>query len=146
MRLWSLHPQYLDARGLTACWREALLAKTVLAGRTRGYRRHPQLQRFRAHRFPVQAVNGYLNGLYEEACRRGYSFDRRKVGKSVAGLRIPVTSGQAWYELSHLKQKLRQRDRQAYRRLQSVTKPRLHPLFRKVAGGVESWERAPVRH
>jgi carboxyl-terminal processing protease len=29
MRLWSLHPKYLDAQGLVALWREALLAKAV---------------------------------------------------------------------------------------------------------------------
>lgn len=43
MRLWSLHPQYLDAKGLVALWREGLLAQAVLAGQTRGYKRHPQL-------------------------------------------------------------------------------------------------------
>ena len=47
MRLWSVHPLHLDRQGLTACWREALLAQAVLAGRTRGYRAHPQLERFR---------------------------------------------------------------------------------------------------
>ncbi len=38
MRLWSLHPRYLDAKGLVALWREALLARAVLRGATRGYR------------------------------------------------------------------------------------------------------------
>ena len=32
MRLWTLHPQYLDAQGLTALWRESLLARKVLQG------------------------------------------------------------------------------------------------------------------
>jgi hypothetical protein len=36
MRLWTLHPKYLDARGLVALWREALLAQKVLRGATRG--------------------------------------------------------------------------------------------------------------
>ncbi|MGC2462396.1 MAG: pyrimidine dimer DNA glycosylase/endonuclease V [Steroidobacteraceae bacterium] len=34
MRQWPLHPRYLDARGLVALWREALLAQAV----RRGYR------------------------------------------------------------------------------------------------------------
>jgi hypothetical protein len=38
MRLWSLHPQYLDPAGLVAVWREGLLA-----GQTKGYKHHPQL-------------------------------------------------------------------------------------------------------
>lgn len=48
MRIWSLHPQYLDRQGLTAGWREGLLAQKVLTGTTKGYRNHPQLRRFRA--------------------------------------------------------------------------------------------------
>ena len=27
MRIWTLHPEYLDGRGLTALWRETLLAR-----------------------------------------------------------------------------------------------------------------------
>ena len=30
MRLWSLHPKYLDTKGLIALWRESLLAQSVL--------------------------------------------------------------------------------------------------------------------
>ena len=37
MRLWSIHPKYLDCKGLVALWREALLAKKVLRGKTRKY-------------------------------------------------------------------------------------------------------------
>ena len=36
MRLWSLHPRYLDAKGLVALWREGLLAQAVLKGQTKG--------------------------------------------------------------------------------------------------------------
>jgi hypothetical protein len=43
MRLWSLHPQYLDPAGLVAVWREGLLARAVFAGQTTGYKHHPQL-------------------------------------------------------------------------------------------------------
>ena len=31
MRLWTLHPKYLDGVGLVALWREALLARAVSA-------------------------------------------------------------------------------------------------------------------
>ncbi|HKX52383.1 MAG TPA: pyrimidine dimer DNA glycosylase/endonuclease V [Nitrosospira sp.] len=37
MRLWTLHPRYLDTKGLVAAWREALLAQKVLSGLTSGY-------------------------------------------------------------------------------------------------------------
>ena len=63
MRLWSVHPRHLDRQGLTACWREGLLAQKVLTGTTRGYRNHPQLTRFRpfAHA-PVGEVPGPVPG------------------------------------------------------------------------------------
>ena len=67
MRLWSLHPEYLDARGLVALWREALLARKVLSGGTRGYRSHPQLERFNALPDPVAAIDCYLRHIFEEA-------------------------------------------------------------------------------
>ena len=70
MRLWSLHPRYLDSKGLVALWREALLAKAVLSGRTRGYRQHPQLARFRAHPEARAAINAYLAAVHEEATGR----------------------------------------------------------------------------
>lgn len=141
LRLWSPHPCYLDARGLVACWRESLLAKAVLSGRTRGYRNHPQLERFRLHPYPLRAINQYLRGIYEEARHRGYVFDGTKIGPNRAAGRISVTSGQARYELVHLKGKLWKRDRRRYFFLKDMKTPMLHPLFRMVPGGKASWER-----
>jgi hypothetical protein len=76
MRLWSVHPKYLDSRGLVALWREALLAQAVLRGRTNGYVHHPQLQRFRAQPSPLGAIADYLRGVHLEAVRRGYALRR----------------------------------------------------------------------
>lgn len=141
MRLWSIHPKYLDAKGLVACWRESLLAKAVLSGKTKGYRHHPQLERFRSHPSPVGAINEYLNALLKEALSRGYAFDRKKVVRIRSARKITVTSGQAAYELSHLKKKLQKRDRRKYLSLRSTRIPELHPLFRMVEGKIEAWER-----
>src|SRR6476661_4584624 len=102
MRLWSLHPKYLDPQGLVALWREALLARAVLRGATRGYRHHPQLERFQAHASPRYAINAYLRGVYDEAASRGYVFDRTKVGPVRSTERIAVTRGQVEYEWEHL--------------------------------------------
>ncbi len=141
MRLWSLHPQYLDAKGLVACWREALLAKAVLAGKTRGYRQHPQLTRFRAHNQPLAAISAYLKVLYEEACRRGYNFNEGKVGRVGQCKSISVTSGQVQFELNHLKRKLWMRDRRKYHTLKNIQFPSVHPLFHINEGEIEEWER-----
>src|SRR5580700_10648227 len=102
MRLWTLHPRYLDARGLVALWREGLLARAVLRGKTRGYRHHPQLQRFRAHRTPRAAINTYLRVVAKEAERRGYAFDRKKLGPGRGGIILDATQGQMSHEWKHL--------------------------------------------
>ena len=138
MRLWSLHPRHLDAKGLVALWREALLAQKVLAGGTRGYRNHPQLERFRRQVDPVAAIAAYLSEVQCEATRRGYRFDASKVMPHGKIRRIPVTDGQVAYETQHLKNKLTLRDPAALGRL--PVEPDVHPLFRVVRGEIESWE------
>lgn len=142
MRLWSLHPAYLDARGLVALWREGLLAQKVLRGATKGYRHHPQLIRFRAQRDPPGAIAAYLFEVHAEAVRRGYSFDRSKVGPAVRRLRIAETRGQLAREWAHLMRKLRARDPARHVRLRSLRRPRAHPLFRAVPGPVRDWEKS----
>lgn len=142
MRLWSLHPQHLDRQGLTACWREALLAQAVLAGATRGYTRHPQLERFRDAPDPLALVGAYLVGVAEEAARRGYRFDRERIRIPAAPAgQLTVTEGQLALEWRHLLGKLATRSPDDAAR-QRDTAPRAHPLFRVVPGPVAPWERA----
>ncbi len=140
MRLWSLHPRYLDAKGLVALWRETLLAQAVLAGRTRGYRGHPQLIRFRAHSDPAAAVAAYLWSVWGEAESRGYCFDARRIDRPRGTVEpMEVTRGQLRYEGEHLRRKLIERDPGRLTLLEGVLEP--HPLFTVVEGEVESWER-----
>lgn len=139
MRLWTLHPCHLDQRGLSTLWREALLARAVLRGRTRGYRTHPQLTRFRRHPDPVAAINTYLAAVHDEAHRRGYHFDGRKLPGPRTALPIPVTRGQVRFEWSQLLRKLRARAPHVYR-LARRARPTVHPLFRLIPGPVADWE------
>ncbi len=141
MRLWSLHPQYLDAKGIVALWREALLAQHVLHGKTRGYRHHPQLDRFKSSKNPKQAIGLYLASVWEESARRGYHFDKSKILKKTGRLKIRVTRGQMDYELSWLRQKLKTRDPARYKQIRSISKIKAHPLFTVTPGPVESWEK-----
>jgi len=141
MRLWSLHPRYLDPQGLVALWREALLARAVLRGRTKGYRHHPQLDRFRAHRRPRSAVSTYLCAIHAEAARRGYAFDGAKVGAGRTRARIPVTEGQIAFEWEHLLRKLSLRSPERYRQWRAVRVPECYPLMRRHGGPIEPWER-----
>ena len=142
MRLWTLHPKYLDAQGLVALWREGLLAQKVLRGRTRGYRHHPQLERFKAQADPVAAIARYLRAVQEEAAARGYSFKAGKIARRGGARPIAETRGQLACEWKHLLRKLRRRDPARYRELRRLGRPVAHPLFRLVAGGVRDWEKA----
>jgi hypothetical protein len=142
MRLWSLHPKYLDPQGLVALWRESLLARAVLRGETRGYLHHPQLERFRSHAHPRIAINSYLVAVYTEAVARGYAFDKSKLGPARVAESIAVSSGQLAFEWQHLLHKLATRSPERFARLQDTASPACHPLFRRRAGPVASWERA----
>jgi hypothetical protein len=141
MRLWSLHPKYLDARGLVAVWREALLAQAVLRGETTGYRYHPQLERFRAQCSPLGSIADYLRGVYEEAVQRGYKFSANKINPARGSGIIAVTRGQIENERYHLMTKLAIRDPEALNRFKHVRCLQTHPLFRIVRGDVEKWEK-----
>jgi hypothetical protein len=146
MRLWSLHPSLLDPKALVAGWREALLAQAVLAGKTRGYKQHPQLQRFQSARSPLALIGAYLLALQVEATARGYKFDRSRILKPRALIRrLPLQRGQLQFEWQHLLRKARLRTPAWARGLKGVS-PKAHPLFKLKAGGVESWERDPLAH
>ncbi len=141
MRLWTLHPKYLDPKGLVALWREGLLAQSVLRGHTKGYARHPQLVRFRETPSPVRCIAEYLRVIQEEGKRRGYKFDSGKIARGGQVKSIAVTNGQLQFEWAHLLGKLRQRDPKRFEELKSVRRVDPHPLVKIVPGGVERWEK-----
>lgn len=141
MRLWSLHPLYLDPQGLVALWREALLAQAVLRGETRGYRNHPQLERFKNHPKPLSAMSRYLQAIYAEAVARGYAFNKTKIQVAAGSATLTVTTGQLDYEWAHLMNKLRTRNPVLYQKWQETTTPAPHPMFEVRVGQVEPWER-----
>jgi hypothetical protein len=142
MRLWSIHPKYLDSQGLVALWREALLAQKVLRGETRGYRHHPQLIRFQETESPLAAIGTYLAFVQEEATRRGYRFQLAKISPERTDAPLSVSSGQLRYEFDHLLGKLRHRDPDRFLDVKEIRNPDPHPLFVRVEGGVADWERS----
>lgn len=139
MRIWSIHPKYLDAKGLVALWRETLLAKHVLEGRTKGYRNHPQLDRFKQTDQPLDRINQYLAIVYNEALERNYRFNKEKINWSFEEERMTVTSEQIKYETEHLFRKLIVRDKNRFDLISG--KPLApHPMFIIIDGGIEKWE------
>lgn len=141
MRLWSVHPSYLDSIGLIALWREGLLARKVLSGQTRGYRHHPQLLRFRETRLPLQTMDSYLKIVHEESVRRGYHFDLRKIEPCASVPLLPLPDKQLEYEFHHLLNKLQQRSPRQYALLRPTATILPHPLFQIVPGEICSWEK-----
>jgi len=141
MRIWSLHPKYLDAKGFVALWRDALLARRVLEGRTKGYRNHPQLNRFKSADNAVGCINQYLAVVYENSLERGYHFDKNKINMDFSPTMLTVTDRQIKFEMNHLLKKLETRDPERFKQLSYLSKIDAHPLFRIVDGDQEEWEK-----
>jgi hypothetical protein len=141
MRLWSIHPKYLDRKGLLAQWREGLLAKKVLEGKTKGYKNHPQLERFKQYSKPLDAINAFLYYTLEEARRRGYNFDEKKINAIRLEKIIPVNDGQIKYEFEHLLRKLKKRDKKKYDDIKKERKIESNQLFFIRKGDKEAWEK-----
>lgn len=142
MRLWSISPEYLDKKGLVALWRESLLAQKSLANKTKGYRNHPQLERFKYQSTPLVAIGFYLHNIYREGKKRGYNFKKNKIIKISNKIKpIKVSCGQIDFEFRHLLAKLKKRDRKNYEALLKTKRIGLHPLFVRTKGKIEKWER-----
>ncbi len=141
MRIWSIHPRYLDAKGFVALWREALLARQVLEGKTKGYRNHPQLNRFKSSLNAVDCINQYLAAVYENSLERGYNFDKNKINPDFIPTMLTVTDRQIKFEMNHLLKKLESRDPERFKKLSHISKIDSHPLFRIVDGDPEKWEK-----
>lgn len=140
MRIWSLNPKYLDTKGLVALWRETLLAKNVLEGKTKGYKNHPQLNRFKVVDEPVDAINQYLSEIFNEAVNRGYHFDKEKINWKFNLVKLSVTKGQMEYEAIHLLKKLQRRDIKKYNELKDLKVFKSHPIFKIIKGKIADWE------
>jgi hypothetical protein len=134
MRLWSIHPKYLDTIGLVALWREALLAQKVLRGETRGYKSHPQLKRFREHSSPKKAIGNFLVEIWKESKSRGYNFNKEKIETVGKIKKISVTHVELSSEFSWLRDKLKKRDPRKYKELFSIKNIDPHPLFQVIEG------------
>lgn len=141
MRLWSIHPSYVDSKGLVATWREGLLALHVLSGNTKGYINHPQLIRFKQQEDPVQAITNYLHAIVDEAEKRSYNFKREKLLPYQKIPLIPVTTDQIKYESEHLLSKLKKRDHALFLQHQHLKEFLPHPVFTIIPGPIEKWEK-----
>ena len=142
MRLWSIHPKHLDHKGLVALWRESLLAQRVLLGKTKGYKNHPQLIRFKSTSNPTATIGFYLSCIYQESLKRGYKFNKDKIVRIPKSInKIKVTRGQIEYEFNHLCKKVKSRNNKWCKECLNVKCIQVHPLFRVIKGKIEDWEK-----
>jgi hypothetical protein len=145
MRIWSLHPKYLDTKGLVALWRETLLAKQVLEGSTKGYKNHPQLNRFKNSGNAVGCINQYLAVVYENSVERGFNFNKNKINPDFMPTILTVTDKQIKFEMKHLLRKLEKRDLKQFQKLSRKRKINAHPLFKIIDGEIEPWEKQNIQ-
>lgn len=130
MRLWSLHPRYLDKYGLIALWREGLLAQAALNGGAKGYQNHPQFDRFKRQQNPLQAIGSYLSFIVSEALSQGYKFNHEKIlFPNFEEAFMPVDAQTLAFEAEHLKGKLKQRDKAKYDELSQADHLLINPIF-----------------
>jgi hypothetical protein len=147
MRIWSIHPQYLDWMGLGAQWREGLLAQKVLQGETKGWRNHPQLDRFKEHPQPIEAIGFYLKEIHNEAISRKYNYNFSKILEPSESIqRIELNQGQIIYEFEILQNRLKDRTPKKYQENLGVSEVIPHPLFILREGTPEFWEKAYWRN
>lgn len=132
---------YLDRKGLLAAWREGLLAQKVLEGKTKGYKRHPQLIRFRESGEPLKVIGMFLLDIASEARHRSYSFDDKKIIHKNGCKKIKVSTGQIEYEWFLLREKIKTRDRSWYEQIKNIQYPGLNRIFIRTEGGIASWEK-----
>ena len=142
MRLWSIHPCYLDVKGLVAVWREGLLAQKILLGETNGYKNHPQLDRFKKQENPLEWIGAYLYQIYLESKRREYNFNLDKILFPLQPFAtITVTDSQIEYEFNHLMKKLQKRNKEVFNDNLDAINIFANPIFEIVEGEIEYWEK-----
>ena len=112
-----------------ALWRESLLAQKVLQGKTKGYRHHPQLDRFKNTENPVASIGMYLYHVYLESKERNYKFQFSKIITMGDVPRIRISAELLKSEFQHLLSKLQSRDNERYVQYILLDEIDPHPCF-----------------
>jgi len=152
MRLWSIHPEYLDVLGLVAAWKEGIQGINALKrsmkepeNKSIMFLNHPQLKRFKSTGNPIKYLNWYLSEVFYESLKRGYKFNKNliEIPTEKEDAIIPVTTGQIKYEVKLLmyKYEYERKRKPTGNKLFNIAELYLHPLFYKVCGEIEEWEK-----
>ncbi len=133
-----VHPSKIPRHERTACRvARRSFSKKVLENKTKGYKNHPQLLRFRNAQDSLRAINAYLSQIYFESQKRGYVFDKTKIKIIEPTELIPVTHGQIQFEFEHLVKKLKERDIQRFEKMKIISETEVNPIFKAIPGNIE---------
>lgn len=159
MRLWTIHPSFLDQKGLCGLWRETLVGlKALEKGPGAPWYNHPQLARFKVYPNGLAMLAEYAEHVLDEGHKRGYNFNTALLEPYLELYEmnfdgcIMVTKGQFDYEVEHFIRKLASRDEMRYQLYmekmgpRSLYQPKIevfvpNPVFRIVDGPIEVWEK-----
>lgn len=141
MRIWSIHPSYLDSAGINGCWRESLLAQKILNGHNFSYKNHSQMKRFYSDRESLLAIGTYLYYIYLESVKRNYNYDFNKILYFNNNYKMQVTENQLLYEFNLLQWKLKKRNYKKYLENKNIKEIFPNNIFDVKEGQIESWEK-----
>lgn len=132
MSLWSVHPRYLDNKGLISAWNRGLQLQKQLSTEPARNTGNSQLIMFSRQEKPLHAIGSYLSFIASEGCRRGYKFTHEKIlYPNFDEELLPIDSEQLRSENQMLQNRLKTRDKNRYQQLSSQSWPETHPLFNR---------------
>lgn len=130
MRLWSIHPKYLDKHALIALWREGLLAQKALSGKGLVDEANVQLVRFKKSANPVRAIGSYLSFVASEGAKQGCKLNHERILQPNFEAKFMTTDvAQMELEVEQLKARMKTRNKDKFKLLTDVHKFEANPVF-----------------
>lgn len=134
MRIWTLHPRYLDDATLREAWRDGLAARRRLVAGSKGRPTDPLIHAIAACKHPVRVIDAYLSHLHQEAQRRGKAFDRSRIDGARAGAGFAVDSERVRDDWDQLMARMAEREPARHERQAELRRPHCHPAFKRIPG------------
>lgn len=154
MRLWTIHPKYLDGKRLTSQWKEGIqmmhiwkeIGENPEPAKRLGYVSHPQVRRLSNLLVADSGLislllHQHLTAVHEESVQRSYSFNKKLIDDLAPDCKnapkVYVTMGQVAYEFALMATKNNEWSQKV------AIDPYMlcNPIFQVVSGSIESWEK-----
>ena len=131
MRVWTIHPRYLDRKELRLSWSSGLKALKVLSQPKIYNRFQSGLSVFRTQSEPLFALTSYLLEIAKEGKRRGMDMDVSNLPKLPKDfrLKIPVSVQRVRSDRQLLIKHLARIGKKHVEKFESMRASLTHPLF-----------------